>query len=75
MNGLQRHARRAGVVVAGARCLYSRHYCIVSKLLVMSVTGLVMLSAMWVLNIFGGIDEAFHFRTSWLHLPLSIFYS
>jgi uncharacterized protein (TIGR02611 family) len=46
---------------------------IVVRLLVLCITGLVVVTTMWLLNVFAIADNLFHLNISWLHSPLGAF--
>ena len=43
------------------------------RLLVLCFTGLVVLTTMWLLNVFGIVTNFLHLDIAWLHSPLGIF--
>lgn len=45
------------------------------RLLVLTLTGLVIITTMWLLNAFGILDSLLHLNSTWLHSPLGIFRS
>lgn len=46
---------------------------IVVRLLVLCVTGLIVLTTMWLLNVFGMLNDLFRLNISWLYSPLELF--
>lgn len=45
------------------------------RVIVISLTGLVVVATLWLLNMFGVADSILHFNMTWLHSPLGIFTS
>lgn len=43
------------------------------RLLVLCFTGLVVLTTMWLLNVFGILNTFLHLNMPWLHSPLGVF--
>lgn len=43
------------------------------RLLVLCFTGLIVITTMWLLNVFGMLDNFLHLNIDWLHSPLGIF--
>jgi uncharacterized protein (TIGR02611 family) len=45
------------------------------RLLILTLTGMGVVTTMWLFNVFGILDSLLHLNTAWLHSPLGIFRS
>lgn len=43
------------------------------RLLVVGLTGVIVLTTLWLLNMFGIFDTVLHLNMSWLHSPFGVF--
>ncbi|HSW78341.1 MAG TPA: TIGR02611 family protein [Candidatus Chromulinivoraceae bacterium] len=53
--------------------VWLKRQSVVIRAIVLALTGLIVAMTLWLLNMFGVMDNILHFNITWLHSPLGFF--